>query len=125
MQALLGLIFHFLGGTMWFLQFFFYGMGESKQGNGASSWILHMSFIILVANSWGVVTGEWKGVSKKAKNTIIAGIAVIVLSIMLVGQFIKVAPNHFPCRNSCNNAQVNHPNEKGHQVVVDGMMKYF
>ena len=34
---------------------------------------------------WGVVTGEWKGVSKKAKNTIIAGIAVIVLSIMLVG----------------------------------------
>lgn len=78
-------IFCALGGTMWFLQFFFYGMGESKLGNGASSWILHMSFIILVANSWGVVTGEWKGVSKKAKNTIIAGIAVIVLSIMLVG----------------------------------------
>ncbi len=74
-----------LGGTMWFLQFFFYGMGESKLGNGASSWILHMSFIILVANAWGVFTGEWKGVSKKAKNTIILGIAVIVLSIILVG----------------------------------------
>ncbi|MGH2645836.1 MAG: L-rhamnose/proton symporter RhaT, partial [Chitinophagaceae bacterium] len=25
-------------GTTWFLQFFFYGMGESKLGNGASSW---------------------------------------------------------------------------------------
>lgn len=74
-----------LGGTMWFLQFFFYGMGESKLGNGASSWILHMSFIILVANAWGVFTGEWKGVSKKARNTIFAGIAVIVLSILLVG----------------------------------------
>jgi len=28
-----------LAGTTWFLQFFFYGMGESKMGNGASSWI--------------------------------------------------------------------------------------
>jgi L-rhamnose-H+ transport protein len=74
-----------LGGTMWFLQFFFYGMGESKMGNGASSWILHMSFIILVANAWGIFTGEWKGVSKKAKNTIIIGIAAIILSILLVG----------------------------------------
>jgi L-rhamnose-H+ transport protein len=74
-----------LGGTMWFLQFFFYGMGESKLGNGASSWILHMSFIILVANAWGVVTGEWKGVSKKATNRIILGITVIIVSILLVG----------------------------------------
>ena len=74
-----------IGGTMWFLQFFFYGMGESKMGNGASSWILHMSFIILVANAWGVFTGEWKGVSAKAKNAIIIGISVIILSIILVG----------------------------------------
>jgi L-rhamnose-H+ transport protein len=78
-------IFCAIAGTMWFLQFFFYGMGESKMGNGASSWILHMSFIILVANAWGIFTGEWKGVSKKAKNTIITGIAVIILSILLVG----------------------------------------
>jgi L-rhamnose-H+ transport protein len=74
-----------LGGTMWFLQFFFYGMGESKMGNGASSWILHMSFIILVANTWGVVTGEWNGVSKTAKNAIAMGISVIILSVLMVG----------------------------------------
>jgi L-rhamnose-H+ transport protein len=74
-----------LGGTMWFLQFFFYGMGESKMGNGASSWILHMSFIILVANVWGIVLKEWKGVSKKTTTTITIGIATIILSILLVG----------------------------------------
>jgi L-rhamnose-H+ transport protein len=74
-----------LGGTMWFLQFFFYGMGESKLGNGASSWILHMSFIILVANMWGLVLKEWKNVSKKTTRTIIFGIATIVLSILIVG----------------------------------------
>jgi L-rhamnose-H+ transport protein len=74
-----------LGGTTWFLQFFFYGMGESKMGNGASSWILHMSFIILVANMWGIALKEWKGVTKRTRTTIIAGIATIILSVLIVG----------------------------------------
>jgi len=74
-----------LAGTTWFLQFFFYGMGESKLGNGASSWILHMAFIILVANLWGFALKEWKGVSQKTKTTIIVGVVTIILSVMLVG----------------------------------------
>jgi L-rhamnose-H+ transport protein len=74
-----------LGGTMWFLQFFFYGMGESKMGNGASSWILHMSFIILIANTWGILLKEWKGVTKKTTTTIIVGIITILASIVIVG----------------------------------------
>ena len=78
-------IFSALAGTTWFLQFFFYGMGESKLGNGASSWILHMSFIILVANMWGIVLKEWKGVSGKTKATIAAGIIVIIAAVLLVG----------------------------------------
>src|SRR6478609_7579335 len=78
-------LFSALAGTTWFLQFFFYGMGESKMGNGASSWILHMSFIILVANMWGLFLKEWKGVSRKALLTVIAGIATIILSILIVG----------------------------------------
>lgn len=77
--------FSALAGTTWFLQFFFYGMGESKLGNGASSWILHMAFIILVANMWGIVLKEWKGVSFKTRNTFIIGLATILLSVMLVG----------------------------------------
>jgi len=79
------MIFSALAGTTWFLQFFFYGMGESKLGNGASSWILHMSTIILTANMWGIYRNEWKGVSKKTKLTIITGISVIILSVFLVG----------------------------------------
>jgi L-rhamnose-H+ transport protein len=78
-------LFSALAGTTWFLQFFFYGMGESRLGNGASSWILHMAFIILVANMWGLVLNEWKGVSKKAIFTVIAGIVTIILSVMIVG----------------------------------------
>lgn len=78
-------VFSALAGTTWFLQFFFYGMGESKLGNGASSWILHMAFIILVANMWGLVLKEWKGVTRKTITTIIIGIIVIILSVLLVG----------------------------------------
>ena len=54
-------------------------------GNGASSWILHMSFIILVANMWGILLKEWKGVTQKTKTTIIAGIITIILSVLIVG----------------------------------------
>lgn len=78
-------IFSALAGTTWFLQFFFYGMGESKLGNGPSSWILHMAFIILVANMWGLILKEWKGVNKITSNTIFAGILVIILSVLVVG----------------------------------------
>ena len=63
-------LFCAIAGTTWFLQFFFYGMGESKLGNGASSWILHMAFIILISNMWGIFLQEWKGVSRKTTMTI-------------------------------------------------------
>lgn len=77
--------FSALAGTTWFLQFFFYGMGASKLGNGASSWILHMSTIILTANMWGIYRKEWKGVRQKTKWTITTGIAVILIAVTLVG----------------------------------------
>ena len=74
-----------LAGTTWFLQFFFYGMGESKLGNGASSWILHMAFIIFISSAWGLFLKEWKGVSRRTFTTILTGVGVILLSVLLVG----------------------------------------
>ncbi|MHA8050016.1 L-rhamnose/proton symporter RhaT [Aquirufa sp. ROCK-SH2] len=78
-------LFAAVAGTTWFLQFFFYGMGESKLGNGASSWILHMATIILTSNVWGIYFKEWQGVSKNTMRTIISGIVVILLSVIIVG----------------------------------------
>lgn len=78
-------LFSAIAGTMWFLQFFFYGMGESKLGNGASSWILHMATIILTANFWGFYLKEWSGVSTRTFRTFLWGIALIMTSIVLVG----------------------------------------
>ena len=46
---------------------------------------LHMAFIILVANMWGIVLKEWKGVSKKTTRTITVGIITIILVGVIVG----------------------------------------
>lgn len=78
-------LFSAFAGTLWFLQFFFYGMGESRLGNGASSWILHMATIILTANAWGLWLQEWKGVSQATFRTFLLGLALIMASIFLVG----------------------------------------
>ena len=78
-------LFCALAGTTWFLQFFFYGMGETKIGNGASSWTLHMATIILTANMWGFYRKEWKGVSKGTYNMILVGIGAILLSVVVIG----------------------------------------
>jgi L-rhamnose-H+ transport protein len=78
-------LFAAIAGTTWFLQFFFYGMGETKLGNGASSWILHMASIIIVSNMWGIKFNEWKGVSKKTFNMLLTGVGIILLSVVLGG----------------------------------------
>lgn len=74
-----------LAGSTWFLQFFFYGMGESQIGGGSSSWILHMSTIILTANMWGIYNKEWKGVKKKTVVAFALGIVTMLVSVVVVG----------------------------------------
>jgi L-rhamnose-H+ transport protein len=85
-------VFSAVAGPTWFLQFFFYGMGESKLGNGASSWILHMAFIILVSNMWGIVLREWRGVHTRTRVTIAIGILTILASVILVGYGNSLTP---------------------------------
>jgi L-rhamnose-H+ transport protein len=78
-------LFSAMAGTIWFLQFFFYGMGASKLSNGASSWMLHMAFIIVVANLWGITLKEWHGTGHRTFGILLTGIATILLSVLLVG----------------------------------------
>jgi L-rhamnose-H+ transport protein len=81
-------LFSAIAGTTWYLQFFFYGMGESlfaANGLGFSSWTLHMAFIIIVSNIWGIYFQEWKGASPKTMRMIILGISTVIASTMVVG----------------------------------------
>jgi len=75
-----------LGGTIWYLQFFFYTMGESQMGKyGFSSWTLHMASIILFSTLWGFALSEWKGVSTSARRKVWLGIILLVGSTVIIG----------------------------------------
>ncbi len=73
-------------GIMWYLQFFFYSIGQTKMGKyDFSSWTLHMASIIIFSTLWGMWLKEWSGTSRKTKVLVGLGLAVLVLSTILVG----------------------------------------
>ena len=78
--------FSFLAGGIWYLQFMFYGMGTTRMGQyDFSSWTLHMAFIIIFSNGWGLYFNEWKGSSRRTMRLIALGIGTVILSTVLVG----------------------------------------
>src|ERR1043165_9445317 len=79
-------LFSAMAGTTWYLQFFFYTMGETQMGRfGFASWTLHMASIIIFSTMWGWIFHEWKGSSKKAHGLIAAGIAMLIFSTIVIG----------------------------------------
>ncbi|HUW18789.1 MAG TPA: L-rhamnose/proton symporter RhaT [Sedimentisphaerales bacterium] len=79
-------IFSALAGITWYLQFMFYGMGTTKMGRyDFSSWTIHMAFIIVFSNIWGLIFREWKGTGRRTHQTIFLGIVVLILSTVIVG----------------------------------------
>ena len=76
-----------LGGVIWYAQFFFYGMGTTKLGEkyDFSSWSIHMAFIIVFSNLWGIAFREWRGTSGKTKTLVWAGILTLSVSTIVIG----------------------------------------
>jgi L-rhamnose-H+ transport protein len=84
--VLSNLFFCALAGTTWYMQFFFYTMGETQMGAFRfSSWTLHMASIIIFSTMWGWILHEWKGASRRTHILIGAGIAILILSTLTVG----------------------------------------
>ena len=73
-----------LGGVLWYLQMFFYGMGESIL-KGVAGWSILMSSSILFSTMWGIYSKEWKGISNKTKFVLGTGIAVLIISTIVFG----------------------------------------
>ncbi|MHC4401660.1 MAG: L-rhamnose/proton symporter RhaT [Planctomycetota bacterium] len=75
-----------LAGVIWYGQFFFYGMGTTKMGEyDFSSWTIHMAFIIVFSNLWGIYFREWKGVRRWTALLVWSGIAILILSTVVIG----------------------------------------
>ena len=79
-------IFAAMAGVIWYFQFFFYSMGQTKMGKyDFSSWTLHMASIIIFATLWGLVLKEWHGTSMRTKLLVTAGLLLLVGSTVIVG----------------------------------------
>jgi L-rhamnose-H+ transport protein len=79
-------VFSALAGITWYLQFMFYGMGTTKMGKyDFSSWTIHMAFIIVFSNIWGLILREWRGSSRRTHRIVFLGILVLIASTFVVG----------------------------------------
>ncbi len=75
-----------LAGVTWYMQFFFYSMGQTQMGKyDFSSWTLHMASIIIFSTLWGIALREWKGSSRRTVALVTLGLAVLIGSTMIVG----------------------------------------
>ena len=75
-----------MAGVIWYFQFFFYSMGQTKMGKyDFSSWTLHMASIIIFATLWGLVLKEWHGTSTRTKLLVTCGLCLLVGSTIVVG----------------------------------------
>ena len=75
-----------LAGTLWYVQFFFYGMGYVKMGEyDFTAWSILMALIIAMSNLWGIAMKEWKGTSPGTRAILWAGIAVLVFAVIIIG----------------------------------------
>jgi len=88
-------LFSALAGTTWYMQFFFYTMGETQMGRYKfSSWTLHMASIIIFSTLWGIALNEWKGASIKTQLLVLVSLVVLVTSTIVVGygNYLGIVP---------------------------------
>jgi len=78
--------FTFLAGLLWFLQFFFFGMGKSQlpEAMAVFGWSILMALNIAFSNIWGILLKEWKGTGTKTIVVLIIGIIILILSTFVV-----------------------------------------
>jgi L-rhamnose-H+ transport protein len=80
------ILFCALAGLLWYSQFFGLGMGKSFLEPGsvmmAFSWCILMGLNVTFSNVWGILLKEWKGVSKATIYILVAGLAILIFSLI-------------------------------------------
>ena len=73
-----------LAGTLWSVQFFFYGLGHVFMGKSQYvSWVLHMSMLIFFSYIVGIIMKEWKDVKRKTYILLVIALLTLVISFLV------------------------------------------
>jgi L-rhamnose-H+ transport protein len=82
------ILFCALAGVLWYSQFFGLEMGKSFLSGSpvllAFSWSILMALNVTFSNVWGMLLKEWKGVSGSTITVLVAGLLVLISSIIVV-----------------------------------------
>jgi hypothetical protein len=72
--------------AMWIGSFYIYGMGTSLLGPTGTvlAWPLFICTSILLGNFWGIRAGEWTSSTPSAGRTLRAGMAILLLSVIVI-----------------------------------------
>lgn len=75
-----------LMGVLCYASFLTYGSGASYLGRlgGIVGWPLFMSMSLITSNSLGSLSGEWRGAPAKALRLSVAGIATLIVAIVII-----------------------------------------
>lgn len=74
-----------LTGLLWYLQFFFYGLGHVRMGKFEfSSWAIHMIILILLSCGFGVAIGEWRQCRGSTKFLVTCSITLLLGAVGLI-----------------------------------------
>jgi L-rhamnose-H+ transport protein len=76
--------FGFLMGAFWIAGFFLYGIGARDLGQLGLSlgWGILMCAVVLIANAWGIGTGEWNGSPGWARRRLAYGLTILIIAII-------------------------------------------
>lgn len=72
--------------AIWIGSFYIYGFGTSLLGSAGAvlAWPLFICTSILIGNFWGLRAGEWTSSTPAARNTLRAGMAFLLLSVIAI-----------------------------------------
>ena len=74
-------------GFLWIAGFICYAPGTRRLGSLGTSlgWSIMMSMMVITANLWGFLTGEWRDASRRARQFLFSGLAILILAICVIG----------------------------------------
>jgi L-rhamnose-H+ transport protein len=74
-----------LAGTLWYAQFFFYGLGHVRMGNFQFiSWVLHMSMLIFFSYIVGLIMKEWKHVQPSTNRILMLALFTLFIAAVII-----------------------------------------
>ncbi len=79
-------------GVLWLGGFFLYGLGATALGElgPVLGWPILMTVMVLVANVWGLITGEWKGAGSRALGYLAAGTGIMIVAMIVISMAARV-----------------------------------